>query len=402
MLILIPGSTGRGLLGPEIRGWELSWALSEAGFEVTVATPAPPETDRGLRRIDFDRATILREAWRHDVVMAPWIPPYLMPIAAMRRAVLVADLYDPVELELANLDTPEAESKAEAAERLVQLQLRFGDVIACGGVRQRDALLARLAPRRPHTPVVVVPFGLPAPPPPSPDDARRPLRSALGLSDDHVVVLWWGTVWSWFDYETAIRAVAELSKEEPLLTLVFTAGPPPRDDVRMHLRTSDARALADQLGVLGGAVRFLDTWVPYEDRHLYLADADVGLTLHADPLEAELAVRARYLDYLWSGLPCVLSKGDEMAESLAAAGLATLVDAGDVAAAMRALAGLAGDSARRERAGNAGREEALRYQWSEVVVPLAEAIESAAPPSAARRAAPAGAGALKFYARKLG
>ena len=59
----------------------------------------------------------------------------------------------------------------------------------------------------------------------------------------------------------------------------------------------------------------------------HLGEADVGLTLHGDAAEASLAARFRYMDYLWTGLPCVLSAGDEGGEQLAAAGAARLVEA---------------------------------------------------------------------------
>ena len=66
----------------------------------------------------------------------------------------------------------------------------------------------------------------------------------------------------------------------------------------------------------------------YERRGEYLQEADLGLTLHRDTEEAPLAARARHMDYLWAGLPCVLGRGDETAQRFASAGFAGLVEPG--------------------------------------------------------------------------
>ena len=67
---------------------------------------------------------------------------------------------------------------------------------------------------------------------------------------------------------------------------------------------------------------FLDEWIEHAVRHGYLQEADVGLTLHRDTPEKEVAARGRYMDYLWARLPCVLGAGDELADRFAGQGFA--------------------------------------------------------------------------------
>ena len=43
-------------------------------------------------------------------------------------------------------------------------------------------------------------------------------------------------------------------------------------------------------------------------------EADLGISAHHDHLEARFSFRTRVLDYLWAGLPMVLTRGDSMAE----------------------------------------------------------------------------------------
>ena len=79
------------------------------------------------------------------------------------------------------------------------------------------------------------------------------------------------------------------------------------------------RTMAD-MGLLGERVFFLDDWVPQEERHHYLLEADVGLTLARGTAETVVAARGRYMDYVWAGLPCVLGAGDVLADRFADAG----------------------------------------------------------------------------------
>jgi glycosyltransferase involved in cell wall biosynthesis len=220
---------------------------------------------------------------------------------------------------------------------------------------------------------VNVPFGVPEPPAPS---EAKPLRRAfpeIGPTDP--VVLWWGKVWKWFDAGTAIRAFERVVERRPDARLVISAGKAPKAKFDLSERTDDARELARELGLLGRNVFFLDEWTPYDRRHEYIADADIGLTLHGDTAEAPFAARARYMDYLWTGLPCVLASGDEIAASFGNAGFAELVNPGDVEGAAAALLKLIEDGGARDRARAAGLALAERYRWSALVAPLGEAIQ---------------------------
>jgi hypothetical protein len=87
---------------------------------------------------------------------------------------------------------------------------------------------------------------------------------------------------------------------------------------------------------LGSKVFFGD-WVPYDLRAAVLMRADVGVGLTKRTIENRYAVRARILDYIWTGLPCVLSDGDEYAAWAAELGVAKLVSPGDVDGLVNAL-----------------------------------------------------------------
>lgn len=405
VLLAVHGRIGEKMAAPEVRGWEMARALARR-HDVTVASPgAAGDIREGVRFVDARRRSLVAEARRADVVIAPRVPPYLFAALAGSQTLMVADLYNPFDLEHAELlGRASIRRELEAAQVAHRLQLRFADVILCAVEAQRRRLAGELAglsrPRR-EALLRVVPFGIGDDPPPT---EQRPLRAHFPqIGPDDPVILWWGQIWRWFDAETAIRAVARLAERRPNLRLVLTVGPPPRGSWPELESAGAAIALAERLGLLGRNVFFLEEWVDQSRRHHYLAEADVGLTLARETPEKEQAARGRYMDYLWAALPCVLGAGDELADRFAEAGFALTVEPGDLDGAVRALATLIDDPSRREAARAARDELARPFRWDVAVEPLIEAIDERAggPPE---RSGELGAvlGDLRgYYARKL-
>lgn len=403
VLVVVEGGLAERRAGPEIRGWEMARVLA-ARHDVTVAA----RVDRarrldGVRVVPSRRRSLARAALSSDVVVAPWIPPFLYALLLARPARAVADLYDPADVELRVARAAGAEE--EAVRRLTGFQVRFADALICAGEPQRariEGLLSAIPARSGRPRVEVVPLGLHPPPPPA---RGRPLRERFGFAAGDVVVLWWGTPWAWLDVETAILAVERIAPVRPDVKLVISAAAAPDPEAAPLAATGRARALAAERSLAGRSVFFLDEWVPYEQRHEYLRDADIGLTLHPEGAEALLAARARYMDYLWAGLPCVLSRGDVLAERFAAGGLATLVEPGDAGAVAEAIAALAGDEARRSEAGRAAALLARSHGWEDAVAPLGALLEDAGfhagRPRRRRDAAGVVAAAAGYYARRL-
>jgi glycosyltransferase involved in cell wall biosynthesis len=369
ILLLVYGDLGASRSGPEIRGLALARALSR-NHEVTVAIgDGSGDAGPGLRVVPSTRRHVVGEARRHDVFIAPVIPPYVLALKSHRPLITISDQYDPVELEMGTLSGRAAQAEIRAARAARALQLRYADVVLCANEAQRSLLAEGIqAVGRPDGPrLAVVPFGLP----PAPErSSRRPLRERFPqIASSDRIVLWWGSIWRWLDAETAIRALIGLED----VRLVITAGPPRRQAQNLT-DAEPARRLARSLCELDRRVLFLDEWIPYAERHHYLQEADAGLTLHRATPEAPLAARARYMDYLWCGLPCVLARGDEWAEGFADAGFATLVPPGDPAAVRAALLGLLDDPAALERSREAAARLARTLSWEAVVRPLEEAM----------------------------
>ena len=399
VLILVPGRLGEKLSGPEIRAVRLGQALS-AEHRVTLMAPSAGSGEHeGLAVVPFSRRRLLREARRHDVLMASTVPPFALALKRSLGIIAISDQYDPVELELGTLSkgADRARATARAARRL---QLRSADIVLCAGERQRDLLEAEIesfaSADRP--PLHNVPFGIDAE---LPAGEGQPLRDHFDqIEAGDKVVLWWGSLWRWLDAETAIRAVASLADSRPDIKLVFTAGRPPNGDAERHSALAEAKRLAAELGVLDRSVLFLEEWVPFARRGNYLSDADLGLTLHRDTEEASLAARARYMDYLSAGLPCVLGRGDETAERFEESGFATLVEAGSPAVTAAAIVEALDETAR-ARAAEAGRRLIDEFRWGRVAVPLLVALREAEPQARATAGSRQLGRTTSYYARRL-
>ena len=407
-LVYSTGPLGERLAGPEIRALQFAHALS-SDYEVTLMAQGADHGERdGFRVVPSTRRLLISEAKRSDVVISPCLPPYLLMLKKALGFVAISDKYDPYEVELVALESERHDHELRVRSLSLAVDLRCADAVLCAAEQQRENLVAaarqvdqsgRAQPLEP----VVVPFGIPDPPPVS---GRRPLRERFPeIRDTDTVVLWWGAVWKWLDAETPIRAFAELASARPDLKFVITAGAPPSANNQRFEGVTDARKLARQLGVLGHNVLFLDEWIPYEQRWDYLREADVGLTLHRFSAEAALAARSRYMDYLSAELPCILGRGDQTASEFEAAGFATLLDQPEPTQLAQTIVELADDPARLATAAAAGRRLAADRHLSTTAAKLRSAVAFASAGHAAWRSDASGLtvgkSAAVYYAYKL-
>ena len=379
VLVGVPGKLGERMNGPAIRAWALAQALSEH-FQVTAATPDPPAQQRaGIRLVPFTRRRLAREVLAHDAVLSACVPPYLFPLAKVRPTLVISDQYDPVDLEVATLpDSASTRRTVETNLALMELQLRYADIVLCANPRQKDRLQTRLNMiRRTHQPQLIeLPFGLGSPPAPA---RHHPLRERFPqIQPQDTIVLWWGTAWRWLDPQTAVRALARLAPTRPDIKLIFATGTPTASLQPMNA-TPNARELARELGVLDKTILFWEDWIPYHQRHEILADAHIGLCLHGLTDEAHYSARGRYLDYLWASLPPILASGDQTSQHFAAEGFATLVPPSDEAAVSAAMIRYASDPDALTRARHAATQLAHQYRWQTLTQPLINTLKHPTP-----------------------
>lgn len=384
---------GKQMAGPGIRYHRL--ALELAGrFDVTLVAAGEgiPSTPYTFRPVESVGSASDLEA---DVVVAQSLPLGL--IRSLRRAgvSLVFDLYAPALVEAsAKLAEDSAADRSrgiryEEVVAMTRVELLLGDAFLCASERQRDhwlgalAALGRLSPQvyaddpSLRSLVAIVPFGLD----PAPSVEGSKVKGVIaGIAPSDRLLLWGGGIWNWFDPLTVIRAVGRLAETRGDVKLLFLGKSHPSDAVGAMSMAAEAEALAVELGLAGRSVFFNDSWVPYDERLAWFADADLGVSAHRDSLEARLAFRTRLLDHIASGTPLVVTEGDVLADLVRSRGMGRVVDPDDVDGLVAAVAELLDDEHAYAAARGAviGAQEELSWNRSgEALASLIEQVQSA-------------------------
>jgi len=376
---------GERMAGPGIRCWELAKTLVP-DCAVTLALPGRTSLShphirtcsykeneiQTLQALVAEAEIIILDTWSLDRL--PEVP---------EDKFLVADIYDPFLLENLELFRERPLSERDRwnrnDHRLIEQALRRADFFLCASERQRDFWLGALLMANRINPytydddeslnrlVSVVPFGLPDAEPQASGPFMRGVHPAVAPSDK--IVLWGGGIWNWLDPLTLIRAIAQVAAVHPEVKLVFPGTKHPNDlvpDMEMRQR---AVALAESLGLLERHVFFGD-WVPYNERVNYLLEADIGVSLHFSHVETRMALRTRLLDYIWVGLPMVVSRGDVTADWVEKWGIGAVVDCEDVEGVAEAICRLLAIPQLREHYSSAFARAARSLTWERVAEPL--------------------------------
>lgn len=398
VLIITGDPLAAAMAGPAIRALNIGLTLQAAGHDVRLVStaraehPAPPFPMLHVAPGD-ERGIAKHERWAHVVLFQGYANTQFRTIARTDR-MLIVDAYDPMHLEMLEQGRelpPETwELRVSTARDALNDQLRRADLVLCASERQRLFYLGQLAGLGRLNPatyatdpdlrglLAVVPFGL-EPTRPEADPGRAMRGVVPGIDENAKVLIWGGGVYSWFDPLTLIRAVAAARRREPRICLLFLGTRHPGVDEMGIVR--EAFDLATELGVEGREVVFNDTWVPYDRRGAYLIEADAGVSTHHVHVETTFSFRTRILDYLWAGLPMVVTEGDGFAKLVADEGLGIVVPANDADALADALVRVLASSPEvDEWRANVARVR-LRFTWEVVLRPVLDAV--AAPRGAA-------------------
>src|SRR4051812_38783620 len=347
------------MAGPAIRAWQMATALAEEHDVELVTTESAPDRASATFKVRGVSDGELRELLdRCDVfVFQGWVMAK-RPYVADANCAIVADVYDPMHLE----QLEQGKESGDEGRRLaisattatLNQQLLRGDYFLCASDKQRDLWLGHLAslgrinartydddPRLRRL-IDVGPFGI---------DDEPPVRTAPGakgaipgIDTGDQLVLWGGGIYNWFDPLSLIRAIDRVRATHPRVRLLFMGVRHPNPGVPEMRVAQAARALADELGLVGVHVFFNDEWVPYDQRQNFLLDADVAVSTHFDHVETAFSFRTRVLDYTWAGVPTITTAGDALAELIEREELGLTVASEDADAIAAAIIRLLDDS----------------------------------------------------------
>lgn len=388
VLIISTDPLFENLAGVGIRAVEMARGLSQSCY-VTLAAPERADVSLpDVQAVAFqrdDEPLIRHLASQAEIIIFQGYSLLRYPVIGELNKILVVDLYDPYYLEGLELFCREDDERARliARDNLASLnqQLLAGDFFICASERQRDFWLGMLTSLGRISPdgyrsdptfrslIDVAPFGSEADPPVH----QRPVLKGVvpGINADDTLVLWGGGIWDWLDPLTVVAAMGLVREQRPNLKLFFLGyrHPNPADVPEMAMHTR-AVALARELGLYNQTVFFNDRWVPYAERSSYLLEADIGVSAHLAHIETRFAFRTRLLDYIWAGLPMVVTAGDALADAVVQQGLGCAVPIGDAARFAEALLELTSPPDPRACYTAAFAAVREQYTWQRALKPL--------------------------------
>lgn len=423
-VVIITGDPiGPKLAGPAIRAWHIAESLAKTCAVKLVSLNRIEHVDAPFELLhvwggnDYEFQHL--EAWADVIIFQGHA---LASFESLRNShkILVIDIYDPMHLEQLEQgrDLPAMQWTQQVADATAVLneQLLRGDFFMCASERQKHFYLGQLAALGRINPttyaddpdfsrlISIVPFGIPETPP---VHERGVLKGArAGFAEHDKVLLWSGGLYNWFDPKTLIRAVSVLAASHGNIRLFFQGTKHPHPGVPEMRILAESRELAADLGVLNSSVFFNDSWIDYGDRQNYLMEADAGVSTHYAHVETTFSFRTRILDYLWAGLPMVVTEGDHFADLVQGEGLGVVVPELDVQALVAGIEKVLFDEAFAAKARANIARVRRQYIWDRVLQPLVEFIaephRAADNGALAARAASAGRRKPRRYRKRAG
>jgi GT2 family glycosyltransferase len=385
-LLIVSGEVVSGeMAGPAIRVWNFATVLSQY-MDVILAVPNKTDLQgQNFRIVRFRDDGHLRELIKEvDIILSGGMTFAKYRSIKDSGKYLIMDIYDPYNLaSLAEYGTEPIKKRLEIHESIHNIfneQFYYGDFFICASERQRDfwlGMLAALNRVNPHSynqdpslkkMIDIVPFGLPAA---SPIHERDVLRNKVeGIGSDDFVVIWGGGIYNWFDPLTLIKAMSEIAKKRDDIKLFFMGVKHPNPEVKELQLVNDTVNLARKLGVYEKNVFFNFGWVDYDDRQNYFLEADAGIITHPEHIETRFSYRTRILDYLWTGLPVISTKGDYLSDMVDRKGLGIITGEGDVRGIVNAITKLADDRDYYDSCVGNIKKIAEDYTWEKVCRPI--------------------------------
>lgn len=392
VLIISGDIIAKKMAGPGIRYFNFAKELSKE-MEVTLAVPEGSEMESNYFKVAHYSITspllykrIKELIDSHDVVIAQHIFPLrLLPFVIKTNKAIIIDLYDPIMFEiLGQYFTDGLSRQGDASYKCwlyeTKLQLGAGSFFICANDRQRDLWLGMLSGLGIITAdkyvkdnslkrlIDIVPFGI---------ENNDPVKSKQVLKGVHPnikstdkLVIWGGGIWNWLDPLTVIKAIAYISRTRDDVKFFFMGVKRPNPLIPQMEMVSNAINLAKELDVLDKHVFFNYDWIPYEERHNYLMEADIGISMHFETVETRFAFRTRVLDYFWAGIPVIVAKGDSISELVSRECLGIVVDCKDDKELADGILRLVDDKDFRTCCIENIKKIREEYRWSNVVQPI--------------------------------
>ena len=399
ILLISDDIIGKNMAGPGIRVWEMARSLSkEEDFEVGLACPDFSKINiKNRPELNIFKYSLQKEnelidfASQFDIFILGGYIFHKFPRLANLRKFIIADLYIPFVLE--NLFVYDSnEFKLEDRQLihnrdlgvLTNLLLNSHHFL-CANQRQKDFYSGMLTSINKINPYLlkfdkelsqiftIVPYGIRQEK--KKKDAKV-LRGVIpGIKESDVILIWGGVISNWFDPFILIEAMEEVVKINPSIKLFFLSTKHPNPLLMKFPKADEAEKLASRKKLLNQSIFFNKNWIPYEERHNYFLESDVGISTHLEHFETRFSFRTRILDYIYFNLPILCSTGDFFESYIEKNSIGITVTPSDREELKNAILSV-GDKKLRENFKKNIMSVEKEFYWDSLLLPLKEKLRN--------------------------
>ncbi len=399
ILLISDDIVGKNMAGPGIRVWEMVLSLSkEKDFEVGLACPDFSKiNNKDHPELNIFKYSLQKEselldfASRFDIFILSGYIFHKFPSLSNLNKFIVTDLYIPFILEnLFVYDSKEFKLQDRQLFHnrdlgvLMNLLLNSHHFL-CANQRQKDFYTGILTSINKINPnllkydkelsklFTIVPYGIK-------QEKKKKDSSVLrgvipGIEESDIILIWGGVISNWFDPFILIEAMEEVIKVNPNFRLFFLSTKHPNPQLMKFPKADEAEKLARDKKLLNQYIFFNKNWIPYEERHDYFLESDVGVSTHLEHFETRFSFRTRILDYIYFNLPILCSKGDFFESYVEKNSIGITVTPSDKEELKEAILSF-GDKKLRENLKDNIKRVEKEFYWDKLLLPLKEKLRN--------------------------
>lgn len=376
-----------------MRAWGLATGLRDNGHPVTVAIncsfPQTISEHQGIKIANWSENDAFIELINSfDAVIVSYCMGSTSTFVAENihdDVTLVLDAYVPIYIEVAARDSEDKKTELINYERdmnIANKALKRGDYFLCANKSQLHmytGILASMGIINPVTyrddRVLLVPFGV------DPGDLPRLTKtnnpySKLGINEEDFVLLWFGGLYPWFNFEPLLSAIYRLSSNKTFKFVLVGGKNPYNQNPDFIKQYDNVRSKLEESGLLGSSVHMVD-WVDFDERIFWYKGADLVISINQDGNENEYSWRTRVMDYVWGELPVLTNGGDPLSELLIDQGAALRIDTSSESVFIELMESLMHDKERLNDLRTNMAKCKNDFYWERVVEPIIERLSSA-------------------------
>ncbi len=319
--------------GAGMRSWFLATGLKENNIDVTIAIPeeveCPKKEVSGIKIVNWKlNNDFMKFTNSFDSVLLQYTRPDITNFIADQldeSIQLIVDLYIPAYIEVSARNSDEKDS--ELRHFLYDVNNNWNKIIQKGNIfiyankNQEyfyEGVLSALGRLNPITYsedfLIKIPLGVQ-------EESYDIDKSISRIKDnlvpkDSFVIMWFGSLYPWFDIKDLIEGISIAAKENPKIKLIIVGAKNPKNTRKEFIKQyEDITSYVESREDLKKVIIFQD-WINYSERFEWFNDVDLFVSINKIGRENKYSWRTRSTDLIAAEKPMLTNGGDPIGEML--------------------------------------------------------------------------------------